>query len=78
MARSIKTNQDASGSEVGKTPVPTRWGSSAVIRCHESIVCRSEAKSVAGGDGEPNQVEDEVENDNAAGQPEDPLKIPSC
>lgn len=61
MARSIETNEDARRREVRETPVPSRRSAGPIVRGHEGLLGGAEPPGVVRADGEPDEVEDEVE-----------------
>ncbi len=78
MARGVKANQDAGRGEIRQAPVPARGRPRAVVRGHEGVVRRAEPVRLAGRDGQPDQVQDKVEQDGARGQVKDPLEVSRC
>ena len=78
MARSIEPNQNTRRGQVRQTPVPARGGAGAVVRRHEGFVGGAEAPGVCCADGEPDDVEEEVEEDDARGEVEDPAEEAGC
>lgn len=63
MARGIKANENTRRSQVRETPVPTIGGAGAVVSSHESLFSGAEAPGVGCPDGEPDEVEEEVQHD---------------
>lgn len=63
MTRGIKADEDARGSEIGQTPVPSSRRTGPVVGGHEGFFGGSEAPGVCGSDGKPDDVQDEVQTD---------------
>lgn len=78
MPRRIKPNQHTRRSQVRQTPVPAGRGAGAVVGRHEGFVGGAEAPGVCGADGEPDDVEEEVEEDDERGEVEDPAEDAGC
>lgn len=78
MSRGIKPNQHTRRGQIRQTPVPARGGAGGVVRGHEGFVGGAEAPGVCGADGEPDDVEEEVEEDDARGEVEDPAEEAGC
>ena len=78
MARGIKPNQNTRRGQVRQTPVPARRGAGAVVRRHEGFIGGAEAPGVGCADGEPDDVEEEVEEDDTGGEVEDPAEETGC
>ena len=68
VTRSVKTDEDSSCCEVGQTPVPSRWRSSSVVSRHECFFGCSETPCVGSADRKPDDVEEEVEQDERRGE----------
>jgi hypothetical protein len=77
MAGSIESNQDTSCGQIRKTPVPAIGCAGAVIGGHEGFVSSAESPGLGSADGKPDEVQDEVEHDEAGGDPEDILEVTS-
>lgn len=78
VARRIEADEDTGRRKVREAPVPGRRGAGAIVGGHEGIVGRAETNGLAGADGEPNHVEDKVEDDRAGREIEDPSKVFRC
>lgn len=77
MTGSIESNQDTGGGQVRKAPVPAVGGAGAVVSRHEGFVSSAESPGLGGADGKPDEVQEEVEHDEAGGDPEDILEVTS-
>lgn len=78
MARRIEANEHASRGQVRQTPVPARRGASAVVRGHEGFMGRPEAPGVGGSNGQPDDIQQEVEQDDHGREVEDIAVDASC
>lgn len=63
MARRIEADEDTGRRKVREAPVPAGRGAGAIVGGHEGIVGRAETDGLGGADGEPDHVEEEVEDD---------------
>lgn len=63
VARRIEPDEDTGRCKIREAPIPAGRGAGAIVRSHEGIMGRAEADGLACADGEPNHVEDEVEED---------------
>lgn len=77
VARGIESDQNTSRSQVRQTPVPAFGSAGSVVGCHERLVGRAETPSVGSTNGQPDQVEEEVQHDKASGHPEDISEVAS-
>lgn len=75
MAGRIETDQDTSSSQVGETPVPASRGTGSIVSGHEGLMSRPETPGLGGTDGQPDQVQEEVQHDKAGRDPEDILEV---
>jgi hypothetical protein len=73
MARGIEADQNPGSGEVGETPVPASRSTGAVIGGHEGLVSRAEAPGLGSANGQPNEVQEEINHDYSSGEPEHPL-----
>ena len=62
----IESDQDTSGSQVRQTPVPTFRCTGSVVGCHESLMGGTEAPGLGCSDGQPDEVQEEVQHDEAS------------
>lgn len=73
---SVETDEDTGRGEVRETPVPARRSARSVVGGQEGIVGRAEAVlALAGCNGQPDHVQDKVEEDEGGGHVEDPLEV---
>jgi hypothetical protein len=63
MAGGIVSDQNTGGSQIRQTPIPASRGARAVVRAHKCFFGRAEAQRVGDTDGQPNDVEYEIEDD---------------
>lgn len=77
MARSVETNENAGSRKVRQAPIPAGWCTCTVVRRHESLLGGSESICLAGADGQPYEVKQEIEDDEKRGGVEDPSEVTS-
>lgn len=77
MARGIKADENSCRGQVRQTPVPGWRSPSAVVRGHEGFLSRAESPRTVSSDWKPNQVEEEVEQDDPGRGPEDVTEVSS-
>lgn len=63
MPRSVESDQDSRGGKIGQTPVPALRGAGAVISGQEGFTGGPESPGVVGSNGEPDEVQEEVQHD---------------
>lgn len=73
VSRGFKSNKNASSNIVRQHPVPNRRSTSQIVRGGEGKLCRLETVGLRHGDREPDDVQDEVEDDQSCRNSEDPL-----
>lgn len=75
MATCFESNKDTSGNIVRKHPVPNRWGASLVVCLGEDKLGGLEAICLGHCDGQPDDVEEEVQHDETTRDTKDELVV---
>lgn len=78
VSRGVEADEHTRGGEVRQTPIPPCRRAGAVVSGHEGLMGRAEAPGVGGPDGEPDEIEEEVQKDDYRGEVEDVAECTSC
>ncbi len=77
VARCIKSNQNTGSGEERQTKVPSGRSASAVVCGEECFFRRAKPVRVTGGDGQPDQIQQEIDEHEDRRGVEDPSEIAS-